>query len=531
MRERFFANVPVIIYVLMNFLNKFKYARDSYLITLLILFIVLMTNFIASHHFVRFDLTKNQLYALSDASKDMMRNLDDIVTVKIFFSETLPPNLLAVRQYVDDILDELVSYSKGNLIVEFLNPSEPDIINEALRFGIPQVQMNIVEKDKLEVKNGFLGIAVIYGDRVEILPVVQNILNVEYELAAAIKKVTAQQEHTVGFLVGHGEPGFEQSVGLGDRGGSYLILKEALERNYQVIFVDFERGDTLEGVDTLLIAGSKTSFSEEEKKTIDRFFINGGNLVVFLDSVDVTDSFQAIPLDQGLGDLFAHYGLNFEKQFVLDRSNEQASFSQGFVNFIMPYPFWVKAVHPYLDAVHPITAKLDSLVFPWASPLQTVHADGVNRTVLANTTLNAWLQEAPFDLNPSSIQGNSEKGQYPLAVMMEGAFSSFYQNNTKDQNISPGRLIAVGNSRFITDRFISQFPQNLLFAMNAVDLLTLDESLIGIRSKTSFDLPLKDLNARERQLVKLTGILLAPFLVILFGVGWFIFRRRQKITF
>ena len=95
---------------------------------------------------------------------------------------------------------------------------------------------------------------------------------------------------------------------------------------------------------------------------------------------------------------------------------------------------------------------------------------------------------------------------------------------------NPGRILIVGNSRFITDRFLNNFGQNLAFAMNAIDFLTLDESLIGIRSKMSFDLPLKDMNARDRQIVKLTGTLLMPVLVVIFGILYSIYRRRKKIN-
>ncbi len=520
----------------MNFLNRFKYARDSYFITILIVAIILMTNFIAARHFVRVDLTKNQFYALSDASKTIMRNLEDIVTVKVFFSEKLPPNLFAVRQYVGDILGELQSYSKGNLRVDFLNPEDPKVRQEAQELGIPEVQMNVVEKDKLEVKNGFLGVAVIYGDRAETLPVVQNILNVEYDLVSAIKKATAQEARRIAFLTGHDEPALTQRAGVGQMRDTYALFKQALDRNYDVGTVNLQEGGMLSGYDSLLVAGSTTAFTDEEKYAIDQFLLSGKNVLLFLDAIDVKPDLTAETLDLGLKDLLAHYGAGLEKQFVLDQSNGRASFNQGFMNFIVQYPFWVKAIHPNFDPENPMVAAMDFVVFPWASPLNVFERDGVTATTLISTTENAWVQPAPFNLDPNAVRLSSEQYQYPLAVLLEGDFESFYSGEEEwvgesdahlEASAETGRLLMVGNSRFFNDHFVNLFGQNMLFALNAVDFLTLDDSLIEIRSKASFDFPLKDLSADDRQLVKLVGIWLMPAAVVLFGILRFYLRRRK----
>lgn len=520
----------------MNFLNRFKYARDSYLITILIVAIVMMLNFIASRHFLRVDLTQNQIYAISDASKSIMRHLDDIVTVKVYFSEKLPPNLFDVQQYTDDILEELSSYSQGNLAVDFLSPTDPQIANQALQYGIPQIRMNIVEKDKLEVKNGFLGIAVIYGDRVEVLPVIQNTRDIEYDLIASIKKVTALKPRTVGFVTGHNEPDLTKEVALGQL-ASFSLLKGALDRNYEVVTIDLSEENSLEEVDTLLLAGSKTSFSDEEKYAIDQFLLNGGSIIAFLDSIEVGDNLQTSFSTLDLNELFKNYGVEIEEKFVLDVSNETATFNQGSSFFISPYSFWVKVVNMNFNQENPIVSKLDSFILPWVSPIKLSEKEGVASTVLAKTTENAWVQESPFNLDPGLVHEVSQKDQFPLAVLLKGEFASFFTEDDApvdgdhlDASIEPGRLFLVGNSRFAMDRFVQQFPQNLLFTMNAIDYLTLDESLISIRSKASIDLPLKDLAAQQRQLVKMIGILLMPVLVVAFGIVRFVYRKKKKYS-
>jgi gliding-associated putative ABC transporter substrate-binding component GldG len=521
----------------MNFLKRFQFARDSYLVTALIVAIVLLANFIASRHFVRIDLTQSHLYALSDSSKDMMRNLDDIVTVKVLFSKTLPPNLFAVRQYVDDVLEELASYSKGRLQVMNLNPDSPDVATEAQKLGIPQVQMNIIEKDKLEVKNGFLGIAILYGDKKEVLPVVQQTASVEYDLMAAIKKVTAKQEKAVAFIVGHEEPTLSDKVGVGVPGDSYSFLKKALDRNYRVEEVTLSDEDSLDGFDTVLAIGPKTEYSDKEQFLIDQFLMNGGNLVALLDQVQVSQDLQTTQPILGLSDLMESYGVGFERALALDLSSENASFNQGYMNFIVPYSFWIRAINKFFEPGNPIVAKLDSVVFPWTSPLKLIPVEGVTGVSLVNSTTNAWSQSEPFNLAPNQVMGSSQKSQYPLAVSLEGNFPSAFKGKksplgTRDfpqASLKPGKILAIGNSRMVLDRFLAMFPQNLTFVMNAVDDMTLDQSLIAIRSKSSFDLPLKDLSATEREMVKAIGIFLMPILVILYGVLRSFSRRRKPV--
>ncbi len=515
----------------MNFFNKFKYARDSYLITILIVAIIVMINYIAANHFVKIDLTKNKIYAVSDASKTIIKDLDDIVTVKVFFSEKLPPNLFAVRQYIGDILDEFSSYSKGNISVKFLKPSNPEVKKEALKLKIPQVQMNIVEKDKSEVINGFLGIAIGYGDKVEILPIVKNVLNVEYNLISAIKKVTASTEMTVAFTEGHGEPSLTASSNtIQSQRDSFSLLKKGLSQNYKVISADLTDENPLKNINTLLIAGPKKEFSDKEKKAIDKFVVNGGNLVIFMDAIEIDEELKASSSKTNLDGLLKHYGVVIEDKFILDKSNEKATSSNGYMNYIIPYPFWIKAINTYFDKQNPIVANLNSIILPWSSPVKIIKNKGVKSTILVNSSENAWLQAEPFNLNPGAVQSATSYSKYPLVALLEGKFKSYFSENESLKTLKTGRILVVGNSRFITDRFVGSYGygQNMIFAMNAVDFLTLDESLINIRSKLFYDLPLKNLKENDRNIIKFTGILLIPILVIIYGIMRFFARRRKK---
>ncbi len=511
----------------MNFLNRLKYARDLYLSTIFVVGTIIIIAFLSTQHFVRYDLTEGQQYAIADVSKNVMQGLDDIVTVQVYFSQKLPPNLLTTRLYVEDVLDELSSYANGNLQVRFLNPDQEEVAQEALQLGIPMIRMNILEKDKYEVKNGFLGIAISYAGDFEIIPVVQDTVNLEYDFVASIKKLVAKEQRTVGFLTGHEEYSIT-SLSSGNSFSQYGTVLAALKRNYDVVEVSLDEEDALASVDTLIVAGPKEAFVKWEKQALDHYIITGGNVIFLIEPIHVNDAFEASPIETNLEDLIAHYGVDIQSHFVLDDSNETASFAQGYINFVVDYPFWVKTLKENFNAENPIMSKVDSVVLPWASPLEL---KGGKVEALAKTTEEAWVQTAPFDLDPNiEATEDTERNQEVVAALIEGPFKSYYQKRPKlpGKKKKEGRLVVIGNARFMSDRALNQFKQNLGFFLNAVDYLTLDESLIGIRSKSANDRPLMELSDNERQVVKWAGTFLVPILIVLYGIVRATLRRRKK---
>lgn len=518
----------------MSFFNRFKYNRLSYLLTVLVIGIVVMAAYISTQHFLRLDLTGNQEFVLSDSSKKIMQELDDIVTVRVFFSYELPPNLFAVRQRIGDLLSELSSYAKGNLAVRFLDPSDEEVVSEARAFGIPTVRMNILAKDKFEVKNGYLGLALTYGDRKEVIPVIEDTQDLEYELMAAIRKLTATEIPRIGFLQGFGAYPLVNSPAVRQQ-DTYSQARQALEKNYEVVNVSFD-DDSLGGVQTLIINGLTKPVSTEAQYQLDQFIMRGGNVIFMLDGVQVTDDFTAEVNELYLNDLLTHYGASLQNELALDVSNETASFSEGYFNYIVPYPFWLKILPPYLNEDSIITRKLDSLILPWASPLKISAPESATVSSLANSTENAWLNEAPFDLDPNiQVPAKYQRDQYALAALMEGVFTSNFTDHylaKRDADFKEkgkSRLLLVGNARFLTDYYVAQYPQNLDFFLNAVDYLTLDEGLIGIRSRTITDRPLILLTDQERQWIKGIGVFLMPLLLILYGILRVLIRKRRKI--
>jgi ABC-2 type transport system permease protein len=140
---------------------------------LLVLAILALANYISQRRFVWLDLTKNREYTVTPATKRILAGLDDVVNVTAYFSKDLPPYMATLDRQVKDLLDEYRAFGGERLRVTFEDPGDDPRKEQQLQMlGIPKVQLNILEKEKAQVTNVYLGIAVQYGDKTEALPVV-----------------------------------------------------------------------------------------------------------------------------------------------------------------------------------------------------------------------------------------------------------------------------------------------------------------------------------------------------------------------
>jgi ABC-2 type transport system permease protein len=518
--------------------RKLKSGSSALVLALIVFLIILVVNFLSARNFQRVDLTENKVYTISKSTKKSLRNLDDIVRLEAYFSKK-PPRVAQIRGEVADMLNEYGIYSKGNLQIDFIDPAEDETLKQKLRFmGIPELQVNVREKDKLEVANVFMGLAVLYGDKKEVLPIVQSTANLEYNLTSAILKVTRTETKTVGFLTGHGE--------LDVNSQQFQRLREELNKQYTVTSVELKEGKPVdETVTTLVIAGPQNVLTEREKYEIDQFIMRGGRAVFLVDPIKLQPAgLQATPLATGLNDLLEHYGVKLGNNLLLDaRFHDMATFQQGFMSVTQSYPYFVKAVRQNLSEESAITNQLDSIVLPWPSSLElTVKEDvPIQSTELAKTSEAAWAAQSPYNLNPNGILRPPPTSQkvYTLAVGLSGVFKSFYDgkaipaadgdesgdaNRTTKPQSEPTQIIVVG-----TSQFLAQGRQDgQIFFLNAVDSLTLGEELIGIRSQNVTDRPLRETSDSEKLLLKFLVIGGIPVVVAIFGITRYFLRRRAK---
>ncbi|MDZ4216941.1 MAG: GldG family protein, partial [Candidatus Gracilibacteria bacterium] len=275
----------------MDYRDKLKHSVNSKALALIVLGILVLLNILSLRYFFRFDWTQNKQYSISDSTVSILHDLDDLVTVKAYFSDDLPPQALPIRQYVQDLLSEYKAYGSGHFDYEFVDPStNSDVAQEASGLGVQEIRMQVVENDSLQVKNGYMGIGLFFGGNTEGIPVLQaeELGNLEYDLTSRILKMSQPREMVVAFLSGHGEHEIGTGVPFVDQGKDvdYAIAGQQMRANYAVRTLDFSAGDTLEGVDVLVVAGPKRDLSDRDIFEIDQYLLQGGKAVFLIDGID-----------------------------------------------------------------------------------------------------------------------------------------------------------------------------------------------------------------------------------------------------
>jgi gliding-associated putative ABC transporter substrate-binding component GldG len=508
----------------------------------IVLVILILLNFVSVRWFGRLDATKNGLFTLAPASKQLMQTLDDRVTVKAYFTEDLPSPYNNNRRVLLDQLNEYRAYSKGNLQFEFIDPTGEKAEQEAQQQGIAPVQVQVVKEDKFEVKRAYMGLIFLYEDRKEVLPVVQNTGNLEYEISSTIKRLTSRTQKKIGFLSGHGEPAMQE---LGR-------IQEALRRQYELVPVDVSRGASVPAdIGALVVMAPTSPIPDAHKFRIDQYLMSGGKVAFLINRVEANlQTRYGRALDVNIDDMLAAYGVRINADLVRDVQCANITIVQqqfGFsVQSQVPFPYLPMVSN--FSSGNMVVKDLHNLIFFFASSVDTSGAGskGLSTEVLALSSKQSGRETGMFMFDPLqryTLEQFPEK-EIPLAAVAQGKFKSLYAGRPAPvdtaagaapppasplQNSADTRVVVVGDGDFARDQYMGGSRDNLTFFANMVDYLMDDAGLITIRSKDVSLPPLEQVSDGTKKIVKYANLVLPPALVLIYGgIRWRMRKARKK---
>jgi gliding-associated putative ABC transporter substrate-binding component GldG len=502
--------------------------------------IVIVINLLALAFYSRLDLTDSKLYSLSDASKRIAESLDDPVVVKLYFSEELPPPYNQNARYLKDELYEYQAYSGGMLRFEFIDPIKEDCEDEARAFRIPAVQVDVYEKDRIERKKAYMGLAFLYEDKQEVIPVVQSISNLEYQISSTLKKLTSDELPVVGILQGHGEVSIPQQMQNG---------YQELSKLYQVRPLTIRPGELIDSaMTTLLIIGPTDSIPAWDQYAIDQFIMRGGKVGIFYDPIDVDiQAQQATERDNNWAEFLAHYGIRFKQGLVVDARNSRIAVmqQQGRIRFqnIVEFPYLPQVYNFNPDNL--VGKDLEAVDLPFVCALDSTLTDsmGLEFQAICWSSEHSGIRRPPYNLSPMQefTAADFTEPFQPLAAAILGTFQTAFPDGppadtgydatalAPPMTVSPAsRLIVVGDAEFGRDQQISRNPSNAALLFNTVDWLSQEQGLISIRSRQVVSRPLDEVTEGKRQTIKYADVFGPPILIILFGLVRWQTRRRAK---
>ena len=255
----------------------------------------------------------------------------------------------------------------------------------------------------------------------------------EYKFANAIDKITEKTEPALGYIIGNGEP-LDFSV---------YNLVEGMRTNYHFAIVKLDSIQTIPPeLSAIIIVKPTQKFSDDEKLKLDQYVMHGGNIIYMIDNLHAEmDSLrmdkETLAYDRGLNleDLFFKYGVRVNQDLVEDMQCASINLVTGMVGDkpqiqLLPWPSF-----PLLNGslTHPISKNLDPVYAKFANSVDTVKADGIQKTVLLQTSKNGRTIATPAIISFESVKQASDpqffnQPNIPVAMLLEGKFHSLYAN-------------------------------------------------------------------------------------------------------
>ena len=483
-------------------------AKQSWLYPALVLIILLVINIISDKLFFRVDFTADNRYTLSDATKSILANLDEPVTLTAYYSDDLPAEILRSKRDFKDLLTEYHNISHGQFDFKFVNASSSEEAEqEALNAGVYPIMLNVREKDQVRQQRAFMGAVVEKGRQKEILPIVQPEMPIEYALSSAIRKMSSAYRPLVGMLQGHGEP-------------PLMAMQQALTEmevicNVQPIDLQ-QNSSALDSVSVLAIVAPIDSIQPSEFAAIDRFIARGGRIFIAIDRVDANlDNLFVNVRNTGLEQWLMSKDISVESKLAIDNycANVSVQQQQG------AYRVNVQQQFPYIPFIgnfgrHSITNGLEQVQLQFVSPVVYTGDSLAVFTPLLYTSDHSATLNVPtvIDVQRQWTARDFPLAEVPLGGLLEGTIGG----------VPDSKMIVIGNGSFATNgnprQPRQQSPDNISLMVNSIDYLSDDTGLVDLRTKGVTARPIAQLDDGTRVFIKWLNVLLPIVLVVLIGI-------------
>ncbi len=522
--------------------------KKSHILQLVLgLVIIIFLNVIGYFFFARIDLTQEKRYTLSESSKKLMSNLEDIVFIRCYLEGDIPSEYKKLRNETKEMLDQFRAYN-NDIEYEFVDPNNFENAKDKNEFyqrlfekGFSPLLTTSTNNNSQVQQYIFPYLEITYKGRTTIVPLISSkngfssdgivnasIENLEYNLYTAIRSVATQQRGKVAFLYGHGEWQVENIWDFISSLNEYytvdsISINEKLnaltERVYDSVNPNLVK--IKNKFDCLVIAKPTSIFSYKDLYLIDQYIMHGGKvlwlvdpLLVSMDSLQTQANTFAISNFTGVDDILFRYGVKLNTNLVTDMQCAKIPIVTGQYQNNTPqmtyYPWNFfpeispNANHIISDKISPVKMEFASSIDTTNSPAKkTVLLSSSNRTRVLNSPVNVSLQMLKQKQDASLFNS----GAKDVAILLEGEFSSAFKNRLtpemelnsqmayKDFSDTTAMIVIADgdvvrndfmNGQLLPlgyDKYTRKMYGNKEFLVNCVNYLCGDEDLIPLRSR------------------------------------------------
>ncbi|MDR2653101.1 MAG: gliding motility-associated ABC transporter substrate-binding protein GldG, partial [Prevotellaceae bacterium] len=486
---------------------------------------------------IRIDLTEDKRYTISDASKRIIENLDDVIFIRIYLDGEMPVYIKKFRSSVREKLDELKHYSRKNIQYEFRNPSEGSgetrfaVFNMLMQKGLTPLTIRETDAEGGATQRMiFPGALVNYkGKELSVNFVKTNqklsyeenlnlaLQNLEYEIINVIQKISRTNKDKIAFIEGHGE--------LDDN--SLWGISESLSEYYDIEAVTIEGAPgILDEYKAVIVAKPMERWSEADKFVLDQYIMQGGRTAWFIDAVHIHEdslskgeTTMGFICEHNLNDQLFNYGVRINPNVIQDRQCSKIYINVALPG--MPTDFrlvpWTYFPLLWTPPDNPITKGIDLVKAQYPGVIDTVGKNtAIKKTYLLYSSENAKVTNAPLIVSLSQVDEKITRQVFnnsylPVAVLLEGEFNSPFRNRSVSQYITvPGfkflskskktKMVVVSDGDIIRnevnkagleaapyrlgyDRHTEYTYGNNDFVMNVINYLTDENGLMEIKNR------------------------------------------------
>ena len=512
---------------------------------------------------VRWDMTDDKHYSLSEASKTLLKQTDAPIEVALLLDGDLNAGFRRLKKATEETIEEMGVYARISR-----QPRDPRNLDS---LGLSPIIIHEREQNGKTAQTTVYPYALMtYKGKRAVVTLLKNTrgLSGEENLNASIEQLEfafmealhlLQQTETprIAILEGHGEP---------DEAHTYDLM--TVLSKYFAIDRGALTGDTidvhmLDGYKAVLIVSPQTAFSDAERFVIDQYIMRGGavlwavNGVRFSEQVLQSDGFTPIvPLELGITDMLFRYGIRVNPALVQDVQclpipvNVSSDPSQP---NLQPMP-WTYAPILLTSEGSPITKSMGQIMSTFVSPIDAVGGDdGIEKRILLATSTASRVTATPGEVNLNDMNPDVNTFQYqyvPIAVSLEGAFASAFAHRMIPEGVmhtdiikagKKTRQVVIGSGSILLnemqkgqvlpmgyDRYSGMQFSNRDFAANAVLWLTDSEGLISLREKSVVLRLLNDKRAHDkRKQIQTISTILPVAILALIGGTVFVVRKRK----
>ena len=284
------------------------YKKTSYTYISITIIAFILINLISMNWFIRFDLTDNKMYSLSNSSKQTIEKIDDPLTIDLYFSDDLPGQLQNNKRYVQDLLEEYAAYS-NNISFYFITNDE-DFNSKAQADGIQSQDLQVIENDEISFKTIFMGMKIRFGGKSEVIQLLGISTGLEYMLTKAIKKLTDQKEMTISIA--------QVGTRMHNNENLNTILSERFKINNNITL------DAINNTDLMIINGVEGDLNDDEKTGFWNYINTGGKVLIAQGRVkpDIQTQ-QGTIIQSNFFEILDSLGLNIKENLILDSNCKQ----------------------------------------------------------------------------------------------------------------------------------------------------------------------------------------------------------------